>query len=135
MNRQIIMPKNIFFNTIKFVSVEIIWDVIYFPLWWYSRGLVKVGQYCLQSASFHLNRRVALGIWLRSIFKPMYGDTTWEGRAISQVMRIIILIWKLIFSVIWLVWLLIIFILWLALPVAIVWFILYQIFNVPFIIK
>jgi len=125
------MSDHILIATLKYIAVEIIWDVIYFPIWWYSKGLMRVINYCIESATFHVNRRMALGIWIKSMFKPMYGDYTREGRIISIFMRFVVLIWKLVSAVLWLVLLFIIFILWIALPLLIIYFILYQIYDVP----
>ena len=126
------MSDNIFLATIKYILVEILWDIIYFPIWWYTKGLVKVARYCLDSAQFHLQRRIGLSIWLKSMFKPMFGDYTKEGRIISFFMRIFVLIWKLVSSLVWLIILLILFIVWMLLPLLVVYFILYQTFNIQF---
>lgn len=125
------MSENILVVTLKYIAIEIIWDIVYFPIWWYSKGLVRVYQYCINSATFHLTRRVALGIWLRSMFKPMYGDYTKEGRIISFFMRIVVLIWKLVSAVLWFIVLFVLLVAWVILPVVIVYFILYQLFDVP----
>ncbi|MBU0597893.1 hypothetical protein KKF61_02755, partial [Patescibacteria group bacterium] len=108
----------------------------YFPIWWYSKGLLRVYHYCINSVSTHIRRRLALGIWLRSMFKPMYGDYTKEGRIISFGMRIVVLIYKIVAMLVWLIILLVIFIAWIILPILIIYFILYQVFDIPlFFIK
>ncbi|MFH1235872.1 MAG: hypothetical protein V1685_02950 [Parcubacteria group bacterium] len=127
------MPENIFASAARYLVVEILWDIVYFPIWWYSKGLVGVGRYCLSSASFHLQRRLALGIWLRSMLKPMFGDYTKEGRIISFFMRIIVMVWKLVVAVVWLVILLVLFFAWVCLPLLIIYFIAYQVFGVSFV--
>lgn len=123
----------ILFAPVKYIAVEIIWDIIYFPIWWYTKGLARVARWCVTSASVHINRRLAIGVWLRSMFKPMYGDYTKEGRIISFFMRIVVLIYKLILLVLWLAALFVSFVLWLVLPLAVIWYILYQVFGVPFV--
>lgn len=125
------MSDHILIATLKYIGVEIIWDVIYFPIWWYSKGLMRVINFCINSASFHVNRRMALGIWVKSMFKPMYGDYTREGRIISIFMRVIVLIWKLVGTVLWMAVLVVVFVLWIVLPIIVIYFILYQIFDVP----
>ncbi len=128
------MSNNVVVASMKYISVEILWDIVYFPLWWYSKGLVRVGRYCLGSAQQHLRRRLALGIWLKNMFKPMYGDYTKEGRIISFFMRTVVLVWKLGAAVLWLVVLVVIFLAWIALPLLIVCYILYQVFDLPLFI-
>ena len=130
--KMIIMSDNILVTTIKYIAIEIIWDIIYFPIWWYSKGLVKVSTFCLKSASFHIHRRLALGIWLRNMFKPMYGDYTREGRIICFFMRAVVLVYKLIATLLWLICLFVLFIIWIVLPMLIIYYILYQVFSVPF---
>ncbi|MFA5134378.1 MAG: hypothetical protein WC505_01165 [Patescibacteria group bacterium] len=127
------MSDNVLIATLKYIAIEILWDIVYFPIWWYSKGLVRIGRYCLESAEFHVSRRLALGVWLRSMFKPMYGDYTKEGRIISFFMRVVVLVWKLIATVLWMCVLALIFFCWILLPFIIVYYILYQVFGVPFI--
>lgn len=127
------MSDHIIIATLKYIAIEIIWDIIYFPIWWYTKGLKKVANYCIQSAIFHINRRLALGIWLKSIFKPMYGDYTREGRIISFFMRLIVLLWKLVAVLLWLIVLFLLFIGWIILPLIIFYYIVYQTTDIPLI--
>jgi hypothetical protein len=126
------MSNNVFVATIKYIFVEVLWDIVYFPIWWYTKGLARVARYCWQSVYTQAKRRLALGVWLSSMFKPMYGDYTVEGRIISGVMRFFVLIWKLILLVLWMIVLFAVLVLWIILPVAIVYYFLYQVFNLPF---
>jgi len=125
------MSDNIIISTVKYIAIEIIWDIIYFPIWWYTKGLMRAANYCLNSANFHIHRRLALGVWLRSMFKPMYGDYSREGRIISFFMRLVVLVYKLIATGLWLILLFVLFLLWLVLPLLIIYYILYQVFGVP----
>lgn len=108
------------------------WDVIYFPYWWYTKGLARVANFCLSTVISYA-RNIGFVIWLKHLFKPMYGDYTWEGRIISVFMRFLILIYKLINLVVRSVIMLVIFLGWVLLPILILYYILYQIFNLPFI--
>lgn len=126
------MGQNIFVSAIRYIVVDILWDVVYFPIWWYTKGLGRVGRYCLESATFHIRRRLALGLWLSSMFKPMYGDYTKEGRIISFFMRFVVLVWKFVAMVIWLVFLLFVFVAWVCLPILVIYYLIYQVFAVPF---
>ncbi|MBI5037804.1 MAG: hypothetical protein HZC01_03845 [Candidatus Kerfeldbacteria bacterium] len=126
------MSQNIIFATLKYIAIEILWDILYFPIWWYSKGLVRAITRATESATFHLQRRVALGIWLRSMFKPMYGDATKEGRIISIVFRIIILGWKIIIAGLWIILLFLGVALWVALPIIIGYYIFFQVTDITF---
>ena len=127
------MSNNIVVATIKYIFVEILWDIVYFPIWWYTKGLARVGRYCAESIQVYVKRRLALGVWMSSMFKPMYGDTTAEGRIISGFMRVIVLIWKLILLALWLIALAVFFIAWIVVPVLVVYYVLYQVFDVSFL--
>lgn len=59
---------------------------------------------------------LGLHIWLKVIFKPMYADYSLAGRAISFVMRLIILAVDLIFVSLWNIGLVLIMSVWLFLP-------------------
>ncbi|MFA6098195.1 MAG: hypothetical protein WCV50_01860 [Patescibacteria group bacterium] len=127
------MSDNILLATLKYIAFEILWDIIYFPIWWYTKGLARMANYCLNSARFHLYRRVALGIWMKNMFRPMYGDYTREGRIISFFMRMVVLFWKLLSTVLWFIVLLLIFIMWIILPLAVIYYLLFQLFDLPFL--
>jgi hypothetical protein len=72
---------------------EFLLDAVRFPLWWYSGGLVKVFRFCRDG--FRATAwRVSLGLFARYLFTPMYGDYTYSGRALSFVVRLVLLVWK-----------------------------------------
>jgi hypothetical protein len=66
---------------------EIIWDVAYFPLWWYSRGLLELVKN-LKIFLEHKEKSLSLFVWLKNIFVPMYGQHDFWGALISFLMRI-----------------------------------------------
>ena len=72
---------------------RIIWDFLYFPLWWYSAGLVKT----LQGVSnYYRSQEASLGffVWLKNIFIPMYGQRDLPGRLISFFIRLVQIIYR-----------------------------------------
>lgn len=73
--------------------LEFLLDVVRFPVWWYAGGLKLVALWCWRS--FEATRwSVALGKFARHFFQPMYGDYSWSGRAVSLLMRTVIIVWK-----------------------------------------
>ena len=56
-------------NEIKFVLVELIGDAVRFPIWWYTTGLKKTGQGCINSIVM-TEHRWGLHIWVKNIFVP-----------------------------------------------------------------
>jgi len=116
------MNQNIFWKTTKYIFKEIIFDIIYFPFWWYTTGVKKAAIFFINEV-IDWSNRLSLRILFKNMFKPMYGDYSRSGRVISLFMRLIVFGFKLIFMVIWLVILLFLFLLWIALPIFIVYMI------------
>jgi len=101
----------------KYLAKDLIAEILYFPLWWYSRGVFRILN-IIKEQSQDMIRALGLKIWLKSIFKPMFGDYTKEGRIISFFMRIIILIFRLMAFAVWMIVLSILLLIWLSLPPA-----------------
>jgi hypothetical protein len=100
--------------------LEAVFDIFYFPIWWYTGGALRAGRYCL-ALFLHGNLVLAPGLWLRNIFVPMYGQYDWQGRLISFVMRVIQIIARGIALIVWLAGCLGLFALWFIFPVVVVW--------------
>ncbi|MFH0951964.1 MAG: hypothetical protein V1838_02110 [Patescibacteria group bacterium] len=114
--------QNIFYRATTFIFRELIFDIFRFPLWWYGRGTANAARF-VGGEMADWSNRLSLRILLRNMFKPMYGDYTRSGRAISFMVRIVMFIVKFIVFMLWSVLMAALFILWLALPIAIVYFI------------
>jgi hypothetical protein len=111
--------------SISFLVRELVFDVVRFPAWWYTRGLAKVGKIWLREERVVLER-LSLKIWLRNMFTPMYGDYTKSGRIISFFLRIIVLFWRMIELVVWSVFFGVLLLLWVSLPPLITYAIIQQ---------
>lgn len=107
------------------VLAEIGKDILYFPLWWYSRGLVY-----LTTSLFNFlknrERSLALFIWVKNIFKPMYAQTDWQGMLISIFMRIVEIIIRSIIMLFWIIIALAGFIIWIFMPPLVTYEIIFQ---------
>jgi len=75
------LHNNIAIYSLKII-LEVIKDILYFPLWWYSRGFFI---FVLGVLNFIKNQEksLALFVWIKNIFKPMYGQTDWQGILVS----------------------------------------------------
>lgn len=113
------MPNNIAYTTAKFVLIDLIGDILYFPVWWYTKGLVKTGIFCLKSIK---DKEESLGvmIWIRNVFTPMFGQYDIEGRIISFFARIFQIFFRVIAFILWIIFIVALFILWIILPVVII---------------
>ncbi len=98
------------------LTVEFFLDILYFPIWWYTRGAKRAAV-----AVWHMfqeaNISLAPGLWLRHILTPMFGQTDWQGRIMSFFMRVVNIIGRTIALVVWMLVCLLVFSLWLAWPI------------------
>lgn len=108
---------------IRFVTLDIIGEILYWPVWWYTCGLWEVMKWAGRGLKDEWII-LALGPWLNSMFIPMYADYSLAGRAISFVFRILILGWRLLKFSIWVVWYLAGLLLYVGLPAVSVYFLL-----------
>jgi hypothetical protein len=85
-------------------------DLIYFPFWWYTRGLVRFAKSFINSLRFKW-QDLGVGVWIKNLFVPMFGVHDISGRLISFFMRLVNIIGRffyfLIFAVIFFLWFLI----------------------------
>lgn len=98
------------------IILKILGEILYFPIWWYSVGLIE---FILKGWRFLLEREKSLGfrIWLKNIFVPMYGQYDWAGRIISFFIRLVQVIARGIFLLFWLAMFIVLISLWLAGPI------------------
>ncbi len=114
------MVNNIFLKAIKVIFLEIIWEIIFFPIWWYNQGLKRVILYVWNSLK-NSSRILALPIMFKNLFKPMFGQYDREGRLISFLMRIILTISRVLVFLVLLFLNIIILLIWILLPVVVIW--------------
>ncbi len=100
-------------------------EIIFFPLWWYSRGLVLIAEKLLVFLS---DRQKSLGlwVWIKNIYRPMYQQYDWQGMLISFFMRLVMIIFRATIMLFWVIIALAVFIAWVVLPVYIAYEIMFQ---------
>ncbi len=98
-------------------------DIIAFPVWWYTQGVTYTAQKLFSSARRQA-AHVAVGLWLKNLFVPMYGQYDWQGRIISFFVRLLQVIFRTIALIIWTIALFFVGIFYLCVPIALVAFIL-----------
>ena len=94
---------------------EALIDIVYFPLWWYTGGLLHALRWCIDFFKSG-NETLAPGLWFANLLVPMYGQYDWEGRIISFFMRFAQVVGRSIALVVWLVVCTILFMAWLVFP-------------------
>lgn len=75
------------------ILARVIWDFLYFPIWWYSAGLLKILR---GVGDFYKKQEASLNflVWLKNIFVPMYGQYDFTGRLVSFFIRLIQVIYR-----------------------------------------
>lgn len=99
---------------------DIVFDFVKFPVWWYSAGLASAGRFTGAEIR-NWAQRLSLVILLRNLFKPMYGDYTRTGKAISFFLRLFMFAVKFVVMVVWTVVVVSLFVVWCVLPAGLLW--------------
>ncbi len=68
--------------------METLGEVLYAPVWWYTRGALSALKRC-RVRIHDANEYLGFTVWLRNIFVPMYGQDDMAGRLISLGMRVV----------------------------------------------
>jgi len=99
---------------------KLFWEIISCPFWWYTVGVWKMLQWFSDQITAEY-RNLALGLWLKNLFVPMFGQYDRTGRIVSFFMRLVQIIFRFILLIVWLILLVIIFLFWLISPFLIVY--------------
>ena len=124
---------NLFFDPIRFVLRDIVWSIIYFPIWWYTVGTFNV----LRNIGKELRgfaRAYNFRILLQFMFTPMYGQNDIVGRLISLYVRVAHFFLLSIYAILYISVLLIGLVVWVTFPIVIVYNVLFHMSLVPGII-
>lgn len=111
-------------ESIKYIFLDLIGNILYFPIWWYTKGAKNVLIFCFNQIK-EVEEYLALFVWIRNIFTPMYAQYDWQGRIISFFIRVFQIFFRSIFLLTWSVLCLILFLIWLVIPL----FVGYQIYR------
>lgn len=119
--------NNFYFYSIKILS-ELVRDILMFPVWWYSRGLVQTLENIWE---FLKNREKSLAffVWVKNLFRPMYGQRDWQGYLISVGMRLVMIILRGLVMLFWLCLSVLALAAWLVLPPFIIFEIIFQLYG------
>jgi len=72
------------------------------------------------------NRELGLTIWIKNIFRPMFGQYDWQGRIISFFVRVFQIIVRFVIFLFWILFSIIIFFLWILIPVFVISMVLFN---------
>lgn len=90
-------------------------EIIYAPVWWYSRGLIWFIGRIVESIK-DTSISAGLGIWVKNLFVPMYGQYDAWGRIMSFFVRFTNIIVRSLWVGLWAALCLAAICVWVALP-------------------
>lgn len=111
------MTKSLTQRAAVFILRELIGDVLYFPVWWYSQGLTATWR-ALAREWLNAVDRLSLRILLKNMGRPMYGDYSRSGRLISFFFRIFLVVVRGVFLILWTAVLVVAMGAWIAGPIV-----------------
>ncbi|MBU1922579.1 hypothetical protein KKD84_05215 [Patescibacteria group bacterium] len=76
---------------LKSVLWDLVGNAVYFPIWWYTKGLKRVGVFLIKFVG-SMEMRLAVRVWIVNLFRPMYAVADIPGRIISFFMRLFMII-------------------------------------------
>ena len=100
------------------ILLEALLDIVYAPIWWYTRGVVFWLQKCISFLKTG-NESLAPGLWLKNLFVPMFGQYDWQGRIISFLIRFVQVVARGFVLVIWGIGCVMLFLMWLLFPLMV----------------
>ncbi|MFH1631528.1 MAG: hypothetical protein ABIA47_00685 [bacterium] len=101
--------------TIKYIIVDLVGGVLRWPVWWYTRGFILVGSWGVGSIRNYA-KSIALRVWIKNIFVPMFGYYDWQSRLISFFMRVAQIIGRTIALILWTLLILLALVVYIVLP-------------------
>lgn len=107
-----------FLYTFGRLFLQFFLDIFYFPVWWYSTGVLRIldtGRAMIREG----NDQFVPFLWMRYVFVPMFGQYDWQGRIMSFFMRVVNIIFRLLFLAIWSVFVCLILLVWLFAPLVV----------------
>ena len=102
----------------KFLAVDLVGSFLYFPLWWYSAGLLRTAKYCVRVFRAKATR-FGVVIWIKNLFVPMYGQHDMAGRLVSFFMRVLTIVYYSVVLVVLIVFLLALMAAWMVFPLVV----------------
>jgi hypothetical protein len=75
-------------------------EIIYFPVWWYTGGVIFAVQTAKKAVYFGVDALSPL-VWWKYLLVPMYGEYSWQGRIISFFVRLLQGILRSVLCVVW----------------------------------
>lgn len=112
------MAQNLFSQASRILLIDAVGEILYFPLWWYSEGLIRIFRYFVESIK-NANRDLAFTLLLKNLLRPMYGVQDRSGRLISLFMRFILILSRSFIFILFVLFNIIVVLFWIFLPLMV----------------
>lgn len=112
------MAQKVTGGLIRDVLLDTIREILYFPIWWYSRGLRLAANFSWQRVK-NMEARLGVKVWVVNIFKPMFGQQDIAGVLISFFMRIFQIIIRSLILFFWILIMIFIPLVWIVFPLIV----------------
>jgi hypothetical protein len=99
----------------RLLFIDLIGSVVWFPVWWYTKGLALVISKVVASLRYRY-QEYSFRIWIKNFFIPMYGQYDLTGRLVSVFMRSVVLVGRSIAIVVEALFYVVLLVLWLLAP-------------------
>lgn len=113
------MAQKVTAGLFRDVFLDIVREIFYFPIWWYTKGLAMAANFSWQRIR-NMEVRLGVKVWVVNIFKPMFGQRDIAGVLISFFMRIFQIIGRTLVLILWTMVMILVFFIWIVLPIAVV---------------
>ncbi len=113
------MAQKVTAGLFRDVFLDIVREILYFPIWWYTKGLAMAANFSWQRIK-NMEVRLGVKVWVVNLFKPMFGQRDIAGVLISFFMRIFQIIGRTIVLFLWTVIMILVFFVWIVLPLFVV---------------
>lgn len=87
--------SNFAVSLVKYSLIDLVRHLLFWPLWWYSGGLWHTCKSTTRRIGYTWSS-LALSVWLKNIFRPMYGQYDLASRLISFLMRFVQIVFRLL---------------------------------------
>jgi len=114
------LADNFTITLAKNVGGSVLKHLVLWPLWWYTSGLLIILK-ATGRKIIGLWQGLALDVWLKNIFRPMYGQYDAASRIISFLMRLVQIVFRLIIMLVISAVIIVLPVVYLALPLLAIW--------------
>ena len=72
------MAQKVTGGLIEDVLLDMLREILYFPVWWYTRGLAMAAAFSWRQIR-NMEMRLGVKVWAVNIFTPMFGQRDIAG--------------------------------------------------------